>query len=51
MISLLEIPIPATEGNEIRMKICDIELTEPDPDLFTIPDDYQIVEERNGEFG
>ncbi len=40
------IPILAMEAGEVRMRICDIVLTEPDPKLFAIPADYEIQEER-----
>jgi hypothetical protein len=42
----LGLPILAMEDNEVRMRISDIELIEPDRVVFTIPDDYQIQEER-----
>jgi len=43
------IPILATEDDEVRMRICDIMLTEPDPGLFDIPAGYTIQEERRPE--
>ncbi len=43
------IPILAIVDGEVRMKICDILLTEPDPGLFAIPPDYEIQEDRRHE--
>jgi len=43
------IPILATEDGEVRMRIFDIVLTEPDPAVFVIPADYEIQEERGPE--
>ena len=37
----LNLPVLATEDGELRMKICDIVFTEPDPELFAIPEDYE----------
>ncbi|RPI20466.1 MAG: hypothetical protein EHM61_26985 [Acidobacteria bacterium] len=43
------IPILAIVDGEVRMRICDIVRTEPDPGLFAIPADYKIQEGRRHE--
>jgi hypothetical protein len=43
------IPILATEDGEVRMRICEIMLAEPDRHLFAIPADYEIQEEHGPE--